>query len=541
MPRDTRSTRGGYIFLPKDMDVGSWKVEITSGGTTRDVTDYVIDGSINMICTNGVSNFTLAVDNSAGLYQGIFSAGDIVDIYYDYVAFASLSTVRFRGYIDGVFDNYDGTSGFTISIEGRDCPSSTNNEHFVDTFVTLQFTGRNNLECWAGVSGAVDDEGNYEDGVLYNSGLILQVYDDTSNQWKTWKDLTDSQKSTLKAQTSYTQTHTATYVDSSRLKISGELAKEGDYDFYIYYNSSNQNTYLRVFPEESVVNRDEYVSHEVNLISINRYGSDTSQEANRVKVIGKTDSNILLFRRKGDSTRQSALWIKDKVETEASFTTDTEVSNRATARVNELKVSPSKGTIQCCALPSLKPGEKIMVRIPYILTQQVKIKSFNVAFGAGVGLEFNSLSIQEYETDFARIFKDRIDETTAITTTDNPNGMTDSLVFDFSVEDDYTLSSCQIENDILSLESGETTGTCSTDTREMDDNVTQCELRIKANQYWNCTYRVTNNGGLNWESITPGTLHNFSTTGSEVKVEITLNEPQTGVSPEFDKVNLLVK
>ena len=274
MPRDTTITRRGFIPIPKDMDRLAEKIEIIASGETYDVTNYIISGSgtLNRIATEGLSNFSFDLDNGEGRYKGKFNAGNIVQIYYDFKQTAT--TLRFRGYIDGAFDNFNLEGGWTITIEGRDAPKSGSNEHFADTHITIQFVARNNLDCWFGTTGDTDDEGNYEDGVLYNSGLILEVYDTSDNSWKVYKDLSSGQKTTLKAQAGYTQTHTNTYVEKSRLTISKELANEGDYDFRIYYNTSDSKSYLRVHPEEGILNSSEHVTAGQNLLGISRFGKN---------------------------------------------------------------------------------------------------------------------------------------------------------------------------------------------------------------------------------------------------------------------------
>jgi len=477
------------------------------------------------------------LDNTEGVYKDKFSEGSTVDIYYDYVDAAVLTTVRFRGYIDGVFDSLT-NDGWSLDIEGRDAPKSSTNEHFADTHITLQFTSRNNLDCWVGTTGDQDNEGNYEDSVLYNSGLILQVYDTASSSWKIYKDLSTAQKDTLKAQTGYTQIHTNTYVEKARLTMSKELAKEGDYDFYIYYDSGAVASYLRVFPEESIVNRNEPVSPGQNFLNLSRYGADTTEEVNRFKEKGKSDGNILLMRTKEDTARQSAIWIKDREETTSALSTDAEIALKATSRLATLKTAPNKGKLSSCALPSLNPGEKIPVNIPYIVHDDLKVNSFKVSFGTD--LLFDS-DLKDRETRFEKIFKDRIDETVNVTPTDNPNGLTNALVFDFTEPADYTLTNCEITSEFLRLSSGQNQGTCVTTVFIADDDITEFELRIKANQIWETTFRVSNNNGVTFESLNLGELHTFGSTGNALVIEMTLNETTSGVSPEVDKLNALYR
>lgn len=540
MPRPTSIKKKGFIPLPKVMDKFSYKIEITdSNGATHDVTNDVMQGSgnLNRIATDGLSNFSFNLDNTKGKYKDYFSTGDVVDIYYDYNETVS-ATIRFRGYIDDVYDNLTPTDGWFISIEGRDSPKSSTNEHFADSKVTLQFSEVNNLDCWLGTTGTADSKGNYPDGVLYNSGMILKVYDTISSSWKVYKDLSAEQKTALKAQTGYTQTHEETYVDYSRLTISKALANEGNYEFRIYYDSDDGNTYLMVHPEEAITNTNEPVSVGQNFLELNRYGKNTREEVNRMKVSGAGDGDILLMRMKQDTARQSATWIKDKQETASRLTTVGEVAAKASARLNELKESPKRGSLSCCCLPTLQPGEKIHFSIPYIVTGDVKVKSFTMTFGGKV-LDF-SLDLKDRETRFERIIKDQTDETADLTSVDNPNGMGDWYFYDFSNSEDYLLTDCQITNNVLTLESGDSEGTCITINITHDRDVTQGELRIKGNQYQNCDFYASNDGGNTWKAVILKTLFNFSTIGKNITVKIIL-KPFSGANPEFNSISLGVK
>lgn len=542
MPRITSiKVPGSTIPIPKDTNRSSWKVIMTDiTGTDINVTTDLTDCTISRLATDGVSNFNLMIDNTEGKYKGKFRAGLKVDIYYDFKEYSLLSTIRFRGYLDGVFDNFDGSNGFTISVEGRDCPKSSTNDHFVDTHITLQFTARNNLDCWYGVSGVQDSNGNYENSVLYNSGLKFQVYDTADKTWKVWDDLTTGQRTTIKAQAGYTQSHTNNYVDTPRLTISKELANEGDYDFYIYYDSGTNTTYLRVHPEEAVENINETITAGQNLFSIARFGKDTGTEINRFKQSGFTDSNILLMRTKQNTARQSALWTKDREETSNSLTTDTMVSNRATAKVNELKEAPNTGSISVDALPTLQPGEKVNVQIPYIYTGLLKVKNFTVSLSSGEGIVF-SMGIQDKETRFEDLFKDRIDENVNVLPTNNPNGMKDSFVYDFGVDTEYFLTDCQIVDSVLSLTAGSSEGTMITISRTLDTAPSYGELRIKSNQAKNCDYFISVDGGNTYQAISVGTLFSFTSAGINIVLKVVLREATAGVSPEFSKICVMFR
>ena len=541
MPRDISIGKKGIIGLPPDVLHGSWKVIITdSNSTEHDVTDYLTSGTINMIATAGLSNFTITLDNTDGRYKGVFAPRNTVDFYYGYKEKADLSTIKMRGYIDNIFSSFD-SDGFTLIVEGRDSPISSTNEHFADTHISIQFVTMNNIDCWFGTEGDTDSNSNYEDGILYNSGMILRIYDTADNTWKNWKDLSEEQRQIIRDQTGYTQTHTNTYVEKSRLAMSERVAEEGDFDFRIWYDSGN--TYFMVHPEEAIEN-SEHITAGQNLISMDKYGANTLEEYNRFKEKGAVDGPLLTMRTKQDTDRQAIIWIKDKEETTSSLKKDTEIAERAAARLNELKEALAKGRLTCVGVSSLHPAEKIAVNVPYIVNAKVKVKSFTVTFGTD--LEF-TLDLQDRETRFERIFKDRQDENLDLTPSDNPKDMRNSILYDFSNLTDYSLDGdCEITSDqILTLKSGSASGYMITTAHTADQNVTHIIIRTLANQTIKCEYKVSNNNGTTWEpasgSYGLGSLHEFTSTGKKIKFKIHLVEKATNASPEFQKFVIMYK
>ena len=101
----------------------------------------------------------------------------------------------------------------------------------------------------------------------------------------------------------------------------------------------------------------------------------------------------------------------------------------------------------------------------------------------------------------------------------------------------YVLTDTRIVNNQLVLQSGKTTGTAVFPEHEADNNINECELRIKGDQFFNCTYRVSNDGGLSYETYTIGTKHTFNSVGNKLLIEMTLNVTEGGASPSVSKLN----
>ena len=528
-----RIIKKGFVPILQKLNYPQWliQIEAQSDGQTYDITQYVPRGRINRRATTSLSNFEFTLDNPAGKYKGKFQAGDYVNFYYDYTE-TSPTVIRFRARIDKVLDNLSYEDGYTLSITGRDYPS------FADTFITMGFSTANILDAFKGTSGSQDSQGNYANGLLHNSGLILKIYDPYDSTWKAYSDV-------LKTRTQYDKTVTDNFEDKSCLSISAQIASDSDIDWRIYYDSSDSKWYIYIHPEEAVKNTTERGILGQNLFRVSNYGKDTTKEANRIKTIGEVDGSITRFRTKSDTLRQSALWVKDMVQQVTDLNTDALVLARTNATLSLRKEEEDTGSLSSTGMPTLQPAEKIHISVPYIKTGDVLVKSFDLSFGMDTGFESN-LDIKEREERFEDIFKNIINDQTNVIPTNNPNGMKNAKVYDFSDAANFSLISCEINQNVLVLKSGETTGTATNTAIIADDNITQFELRIEVNNYLNCEYRVSNDGGATFETYTLGSVgsaesvHIFTSVGKNLVLEITLEE-RNSASPEFNKINLMWK
>ena len=541
MPRFTDIKKKSSIIIPKDMNRLGWKCIITeSNGTEHNVTSDIIGNwTVERVATDGLSNFTFLLDNTEGKYKDKFATNNIVDFYYDFKDFLSQDVIRFRGYIDSPFNNFAGD--WTLSIEGRDAPKSSTNEHFSDTNITIQFTTEINiLDCWLGTTGTADSQGNYPNGILYNGGLILKIYDTQDKTWKDYKDLTSGEKTTLQALTAYSSTHIDTHIDTSRLTISNIMANEGKYNFRIYYDPDDGLSYLYVSPTGAVINDNEPVSYGQNLISLNRFGKDTIQECNRFKQQGYSDGDIITMSTKEDTVRQSTTWIKDKIETASSLKTMAEISAKAVSGLNESKDIAKSGQLITCALPSIQPGEKFKLNLPYVINDYVLTKGFSIVGGMDIGMEFTH-DINSKTKTFEKIFKEQIDSTDDLSKGDNPNGMKNSVLFDFSVDGNYTLENCEINNDgQLIVSSGSSEAVCLCPSGTADSNISKFELRVKGEQLLKCTYKVRNTTeDSDWVYVQPNSPITVTSSGSRIELQINLNNPASGVNTIIEKAEVL--
>src|SRR3990167_6517045 len=206
--------RRGGIFFPVSRSNPKYKITITKGADVYTIADSgsnnnsLFGGKITRVSTDGLSSF-------------LFS-------------FPSLE----RQY---------------VSPAGRGCLFEE--DDIVDVFIDR-----------TEATGTVDAQGNYEDGLLYNTGLIFQFYDNVSaNALVIVKDLSAPDFSTLK--TNFSATFTDSFENQKHVSIAKEVALKTSMGFYIYFDKSTEVWYFRLFPKGVIENLGESVVMNTNWLN----------------------------------------------------------------------------------------------------------------------------------------------------------------------------------------------------------------------------------------------------------------------------------
>lgn len=533
MPVRSLTPLTSNVFVPPDVFEPFIKVKITTSDSTEyEVADstsssstdnQLLNFSFTPCNTRRMGNFELELNNNEAQYLNVFSEGDVVQFYLDYT---DGTTLRFRGKVDNVYYSMARESpGFTCTVEGRQYPEIVDNETLI-----IQFDNTDVVDAIKGTSGETDAQGNYENGILYGTGL-------------TWSD------SNTLTSGDITTKITKSYQNKSAMFILTDVCVATGVDFYLFYDTSDSRWEIRVFEQSSITNSTDYIAQGINLRSMNRVGIDNTIRKNEITVYGKEDDNIILLKTSSDTSDISSSWTKSVAISDSSLATMEEVDDAADKELAEQSNVLTSARVDTYGLLGIKPGERITVSIPYCgVNGYYRVESFTVDMDSRGDIS-TSVNLERWDKSIAALLRDAFNIEQAIRAYKNLNAMTGSfnLYFDSYESGWYSLSNCEITDGVLKLSSGQTTGTLTTATvdtstfGDLDSDVTHCELRIKANQYTACTYRVSNNNGVTWETVTPGVLHEFDTPGDSLRLEITLNEPTSGVSPEFASVVLLYK
>lgn len=494
MPRSTRRGRGGFIFLPQRNYTLSWKAVINEGATDEvDITDYIITFSVSWEVYR-LATGRITLSNINGKWLDTWNGGETVTIYAEYGDVTPTNKI-FHGKLFNIMFGLS-SNGYECSLECVQAPE------LAGIKIIEQF---DNALITDAIKTIVD---TYYSGIVTYTGLQ-----------------------------STTARFTGNFKHVSGINALGDLASSADLDLYI--STGND---IQLFARNSIENNVESVSYQSNLKSLSDYGTDNKKRYNRVTVYGKEDRNILLLKTKQDTDDQADLWRRDMVITDNGLTTMDEISEKTEVELSNGISLDAQGRISALGMPKLVPGDSINVLAPYCgATGRHRVVSINHSLTmSGFITSANVISKPKTLMDF---FEERIDAEERLKPYNNLNAMTDSYTTYFNeIDAPYTLVNCEIDEERAKLTSGETSGSIVFDSITADNSITQCELRIVTNfpNHELCTYQASNNGGLTYETITPGTLHTFTSSGSTLKFKINLVGDDTH-DPVFESVCLLYK
>ena len=555
MVRDTRKSKPFRIWILPDVSRPLWQIIIKkSNGTEYDLTDYCYNGRITRYEKAGLGRFNIKIINDNRKWNNKFDEGDEFIFYATYDAALVYSSHEiFRGKVDNAWLGREDIP--FCELEGRDYPSIADDKTRI-----FRFDAANVLNTFVKLddsTGSADDQGNFIDSLLHDTGLILQVYDERTSAWVLPKDLSAGDWTSLKSSFDYNvvrQFQNKNVISCAKTLMTVDGA---DLGWYVHHDAADDLWYFRIFKRGEIENITNICTYQNLLTGPNRVGRDNSSELNKVSVYGNSNDNTtLLLKTEEDTDSQSSSWIKAKAIQDKDLATMPQVQSYANDELLKNKVAPLIANgMSVIGLIDLLPGEKLPVNLPNEdINDSMIVASFTHTFGDN-GFD-TTPNFEEDEFSLAMEFKKRIDEEEALKTYVNINDMKNSLFFDFDDTNDedeadyYTLSNLVVTNKILQLTTGQDTGTFTTKSTssftyaEMDDDVEQIELRFELGSLSdldNLVFEVSNNDGTSYDTLTdPTIVHTFSTVGKRVRIRISFTR-YVLQSPRISVLTVLIK
>lgn len=490
---------------------------------TSTIKNHLISGTCTKSNTDRLGTFSLRIVNDEGRFLNKFDGGETVDIYLGYDSVA----LYMKGKIDSVKYGLNLSDGFYVVVEGREYPE------LIDKTVT-------------GIESAATADISLC-GVLneYFSDIQLAFWNGSSWSIATYDEEADTVTWNPSAPTFPSTLINMQYQHKKGWNFITEVCKIAGLDCYLEYDDTNDRWLLKTFIAEAIINTDEGISYGINLMSLSECGYDNDEIYNRAIVYGKVESdNILLMKTEDDTASQSNLWIKERIFNEASLSTMDDVQTKANYEISQGTNAVISGRASSLCLPTLKPGERIYVSVPYCnINGYFRIQSVSHNFKEPIT---TSVEITKKIKNIVELFIPKINADEFVGGLSNPNDMKDSYTVYFGESPSVmTHTNTQEVDGKLKLADGETTGYAIANIRSADYDVTECEFRRYENMSTeNDVYQVSNNGGTTWETYTAdtGETHTFAVPGNQLTFKMTLNRTAAGdTSPTYESVCLLFK
>ena len=464
------------IYYPK------YKILITrSDGTVDDITQNIFEGELLDGVTTTVGNFKFTVDNSSQALTDAWTGNEIIKVYMDYAKEAT--TLRFRGRIEQV--SY---RDYRIVVKGRG-----EGKKLLEVTVTQSYSSQT------------------------TSDILTDLIETYASDFTT-TNIIES-----------TTVLTANWYQKPLLECIQELCNASGYDFYV-----DNVLDCHYFESGSIINGTEAIVHNSNLFKVGDFARDYSQVKNRVIVYGGKQEGMDIISTSEDTDSQDSLGIKELIINDNSITTDTQAKERSDYELSTHINPPLVGDIESIGLPTLQPGERIMISAPTSNIPPTNYKVINYEHRFGYGME-TKVRVEKEQITIDGLIKDRIGQNQQLYNMPNPNEMRNSWINTFDL-DSGAHSSTEIVNGVLKTD-GSASGTWISSGKEILSIVTECEFRANGSTLSGTLYYVSVDNGITWQSTTLNSKLILSPPGQNLKLKIGLNSATT----QINSINLLYK
>lgn len=484
MVKSHSTTSGAIVFIPDEVWIPRVKTLI---GTT-DITTRIKESEFTRpIIKLGIGTFKIKLINVNGYYSGSFSAGDSVDFYADNNVNPP-TTKRFVGKIDYIKEEIS-RQGQYLVINGRH-KSGIDMEKYI-TYSTTTAT----------------------DGATVLKAIVAELTGYTTN------NVTDPIGKTVDVSWSEKPFEDCFKDLCTLCNADGYVDDDSDFHF---------------FPKNPAVNENDAIHERYNLIWVRGFGKDTYPEKTQIRVYGKDDEGLpILYTENTSGTKE--LVIKD-----TAIDSTNVAENIGSATKTDLEVENEQGRIYSRMLFNVNPGDRIWFSAPrQNIHKIVRIASLKYEFKHR-GLHTESV-IEKEELGTSLLLQQRKERNLELRDILNPNKLLYSYNFTFDDDTDLTHYQTETTEGRLQLQSGETTGTCTTSAKTTLTDVTYVELRIKGSDLTSSTIQISADGGSHWQTVTKNTYTSVTDSGNQLRIRMTLLSDTDNPNPIIDSIAILYK
>jgi len=452
--------------------------KVTIGGT--DVSSHVVSSHVDLGSTNRVGSFSVLLDNGNGRYTDTFSKNSVVQIWINY---------------DNVFTG-------DPMIEGR--------------LEVPEYIMENNGALYLQISG--------RDYMCEADRLVFEDFSatptSTSEVIKYLRDKYASGHSSSNTYIDTIQTNiTPSWNGRPLLQAIRDCIQEsgGNHTFRI---DSNKVWHIR---QKGTVVSGLGIIYQGNMISGNNIDGDLQSMKNRTWVVGSSELGNILIHRDDDSTSQSSYNIRETMVEDTNLINYDQVSNKSSNLNSVSSTMEQKGSCQSYGLPTLVPGEEILLINPFL-----KLNEFKTVVDVSHSLDasgfITSISYQEQEKGIMEMIIESKKTEQERIQNKNLHGMTRTHYITFN-DTDYgesgddpnddaqldSLTKTLVWDNTLMLQLNESSGEAQTKTLSEDAEITHVLLKVTGNNFksdegetwFRC--EITTDGS-NYVDVEPDTL-----------------------------------
>jgi len=468
----------GFIWLPRTDDL-QLDIKVNSRSVKYDYIRAEFSRSLNP----EIGEFVVDLVNAGGEFTGLFSLGQFVELYLDFV---DGTTLRFKGVIDTINNRREDFD--VLELGGTHISSE-----LLDINVTASFVGTKTCDEILKEIG-----GNNLSGYTYTNVDVSTVKPTINWDEKPfWSCVEDLCKLAL-----------------------FDCFVDDDKDFHFFKKGSKVNT------AEAAIWND-------TLISMSGIGNSSTTLKNKVTVYGEDDNGLLIIRRSQNDSSMGAYGTKELVIRDSNINSGVNASELAYANLLLNKDADTEGKVFCLSLPSLSPGEKIWVSDPVAgITEQLKVFKYTHKFPE----QFTDVFIEK-KRDIANLFEQNRVKMKDLERVSNPHKMSGSanMVFDDFSEVQTSDSNVVVQNGKISLVTG-AEGSVTSKSFVQSSSVSQVQLLIVGEGFGGVTFQVSTDGGVSFQGVQVNELTTLSSPGTDVVVKFVLD-----ASSVIDSLALLMK
>jgi hypothetical protein len=461
----------------------------------------VLDIEVIRRATVGIDTAKTTVNNSGGTYTGKWKGGEEVIISFD---FSAGTTVIFKGFVTAPSDISSKAPRIEVSCSGYGVQAFKNPVY--ENYTVSTDIG----QIFATLIGKYLT-GHTTAGVNLTTGITA------TPSWQ-GKDL---------------------FMCLQDLAIT--FGANG-YDFFV-----DENKDWSFFAKGTKIHDDNSgiaIVYGQNLLNT-KLDSAFAARRNKITVQGKDLKGQMLLATRNDYTDQNESWKMTEIVRDDNLTTQEQVEAMADY-LNGIGTDVGRsGTMSCIGMPGLRPGYKVMSFDPnnnidgYVVASEITHRIS--------GKYINEVKIYEKvprEPVFLQAIKNIITSSQKSLNQSNQSGMENSFVMVF--DDTSFLDTAQCMNvgvlqGNLVITGGFTSGIAISSSKTTSDPASRGVLAVNGSGFEDSKFYVSLTGTEPYEIVTPNELHDFTTTGSIIRVQVEMLATTERPNPSIESMGFMYK